>query len=126
MKGLRFKKTGSEIKSAVSARIGRVKERLARRDQALDAFLGDRTMVRSLLIRSLGGRTRFRSSADAAALHSEAEISSEQMEEIRQLCERIFTLEQELRRLQLIIRHLADDEICELTFDQLTAYGFEP
>lgn len=126
MKGLRFKKTGREIKSAVGERIARVKERLGRRDQALDAFLGNRTMVRSLLIRSLGGRVRYRNPADAVSLHSDSEISSEQMEEIRQLCERIFVLELELRRLQLIIRHLADDESFELTFDQLTAYGFEP
>jgi hypothetical protein len=48
------------------------------------------------------------------------------MEEIRKICERIFELETEIRRLRLAITHLADDEVFELTFTQLSAYGFEP
>lgn len=48
------------------------------------------------------------------------------MEEVRKVCERIFELEAELRRLRLLVAHLADDEVFELSFAQLAAYGFEP
>ena len=82
-------------------------------------------MVRSLLVRALGGRLRYRNQADAAPLHRESDISAEQMEEVRKVCERIFELEEELRRLRLLVAHLADDEVFELSFAQLAAYGFE-
>lgn len=125
-KGLRFKKTGREIKVAVGKRVEQLQQRLARRDRALDEFLQDRGMVRSLLVRALGGRVRYRNPADAAPLHAEVDISGEQMEEVRKVCERIFELEEELRRLRLLVAHLADDEVFELSFAQLAAYGFEP
>ena len=125
-KGLRFKKTGREIKVAVGKRIEQLQQRLARRDRALEEFLNDRAMVRSLLIRALGGRVRYRNPVDAAPLHPESDISGEQMEEVRKVCERIFELEEELRRLRLLVAHLADDEVFELNFAQLAAYGFEP
>ena len=47
------------------------------------------------------------------------------MEEVRQLCERIFDLEQELRRLQLIVAHLREDQTFEITYEDLSGYGFE-
>jgi hypothetical protein len=125
-KGLRFKKAGREIKAAVGKRVEQLQQRLARRDRALDEFLKDRGMVRSLLVRALGGRVRYRNPADAAPLHPESDISGEQMEEVRKVCERIFELEEELRRLRLLVAHLADDEVFELSFAQLAAYGFEP
>lgn len=50
--GLRFKKTGREVKAAVGKRIEQLQQRLAQRDRALGEFLNDRGMVRSLLIRS--------------------------------------------------------------------------
>lgn len=124
-KGLRFKKRGSEIKAAVGKRVAQLQQRLARRNLALDEFLKDRGLVRSLLVRALGGRVRYRDPA-AAPLHAESDISGEQMEEIRKVCERVFELEEELRRLRLLVAHLADDEMFELSFAQLAAYGFEP
>ena len=124
-KGLRFKKTGREIKATVGKRIEQLQQRLARRDRALDDFLNDRGMVRSLLVRALGGRVRYRNPSDAP-LHAESDISGEQMEEVRKVCERIFELEEELRRLRLLVAHLADDEVFELSFAQLATYGFEP
>lgn len=125
-KGLRFKKTGREIKAAVGQRVEQLQQRLTRRDHALEEFLKDPGMVRSLLVRALGGRARYRNPADAAPLHAESDISGEQMEEVRKVCERIFELEAELRRLRLLVAHLADDEVFELNFAQLSAYGFEP
>ncbi|MBP3960512.1 hypothetical protein J8F10_35250 [Gemmata sp. G18] len=124
-KGVRFKKTGREIKAAASARLDQLRSRLARRDSALETFLQDRALVRSYLVRAIGGRVRYRNPEDGTPLHSESEISSEQMEEIRKICERIFELETEIRRLRLVVMHLADDEEFELNFAQLSAYGFE-
>ena len=125
-KGIRFRKTGREVKTAVGTRIEQLNQRLARRDRALDEFLADRRIVRSLLVRALGGRVRYRNPADAATLHAESDISGEQMEEVRKVCERIFELEEELRRLRLLVAHLADDDTFELSFAELAAYGFEP
>ncbi len=125
-KGLRFKKTGRDIKVAVGKRVEQLQQRLARRNLSLEEFSNDRAMVRSLLIRSLGGRVRYRNPADAAPLHPDSDISGEQMEEVRKVCERIFELEEELRRLRLLVNHLAEDEVFELDFAQLAAYGFEP
>ena len=82
--------------------------------------------VRSPLVRALGARVRHRNPADAASLHAETDISGEQMAQIRKVCERIFELEEELRRLRLLVAHLADSEEFELSFAQLAAYGFEP
>jgi hypothetical protein len=58
-------------------------------------------------------------------LYSEGDISSEQMKETRQLCERIFALELEEKRLRLTIAHLDDHQTFELSYDQLASYGFE-
>ncbi|QJW97410.1 hypothetical protein [Frigoriglobus tundricola] len=125
-KGIRFTKSGREIKAAVGKRLDQLQQRLARRDGALDEFLNDRARVRSYLIRAIGGRVRYRNPEGGAPLHPGTEISGEQMEEIRKICERIFELESEIRRLRLVTTHLADDETFELTFAQLSAYGFEP
>jgi len=46
------------------------------------------------------------------------------MAQIRKVCERIFELEEELRRLRLLVANLADSEEFELSSVQLTAYGF--
>jgi hypothetical protein len=124
--GLRFKKLGREIKVAVSKRIEQLQQRLARRGRNLDEFLTDPAMVRSYLIRAIGGRVRYRNPEDAAPLHPESDISSEQMEEVRKVCERIFELEREIQNLRLVLTHLADDEVFELDFAQLGRYGFEP
>ena len=125
-KGIRFKKTGGEIKEAAGKRLEQLQQRLARRNTTLDEFLKDRALVRSYLVRAIGSRVRYRNPEDGAPLHSESEISSEQMEEIRKVCERIFELETEIRRLRLAIAHLADGETFELTAAQLSSYGFEP
>jgi hypothetical protein len=119
---LRFTKTGAEIKAAAATKMIQIQSRLKRRHETLDEFLRDQIFVRSYLIRSSkapygmhGGRS----------LWSEGDISSERMEEIRQLCERIFDLESELHRLQLIVAHLADHESFALTYEDLAGYGFE-
>jgi hypothetical protein len=117
---------GREIKAVVSKRLKQLEQRLARRGRALDEFLADPALVRSYLIRAIGGRVRYRNPEDAAPLHPESTISSEQMEEIRMVCERIFELEREIQKLRLVVTHLADDAVFELDFAQLAGYGFEP
>jgi hypothetical protein len=119
---LRFRKTGAEIKAAASSKIAQIQSRLKRRHESLDEFLRDQNFVRSYLIRSSkaqygmhGGRS----------LWSETDISSERMEEIRQLCERVYDLESELHRLRLVVAHLADNQSFDLTYEDLAGYGFE-
>jgi len=119
--GLVFRKTGCEIKAAAAKRLEQVTQRLERRNQALQEFMGDAERVRSYLVRS----ARQTLVHGGPSLYSEGDVSSEQMEEIRQLCERIFALELEEKRLKLTIAHLDDNQTFELTYDQLASYGFE-
>jgi hypothetical protein len=119
---LRFRKTGAEIKAAAASKMAQIQARLKRRYESLDEFMRDQNFVRSYLIRSSkssygmhGGRS----------LWSETDISSERMEEIRQLCERIYDLESEMHRLQLVVAHLADNQSFDLAYEDLAGYGFE-
>ena len=113
---LRFLKTGAEMKRAAAARISAIQSRLKRRNEALDEFMRDQNFVRSYLIRS--SKVRF-DMHGGRSLWSEQDISSERMEEIHQLCERIYDLEAELNRLNLVIAHLTDTQSLELTFEDL-------
>ncbi len=61
----------------------------------------------------------------AATLYGQHDISSEEKEEISQLCQRIFELEQELYRLAAITRHLPDEQMVNLSLEDLIGYGFE-
>ena len=119
--GLVFRKTGREIKAAAARRLEQVRHRLQRRNQALQEFMQDAERVRSYLIRS----SRPIWGHGGPSLYSEGDISSEQMEETRQLCERIYALELEEKRLRLTIAHLDDHQSFELTYEQLTSCGFE-
>lgn len=123
--GLRFSKSGREIKAAVAGRLEQLQQRLNRRDQKLNEFLDNRPLVRSYLVRAVGGRVRYRNPEEVPSLHSESEIAGEQMEEVRKVCERIFELEAEIKWLRLVISHLADDDVFVLTAAQLVGYGFE-
>lgn len=80
--------------------------------------------VRSYLVRNTqpayghgGGR--------GYSLYGKDDISSEEREEIDQLCRRIYEIEQEIYRLDLITTHLKDDQIFNLEFTELVGYGFE-
>lgn len=119
--GLVFRKTGREIKAAAARRLEQVRQRLERRNRALQEFMRNAERVRSYLIRS----SRPIWGHGGPSLYSEGDISSEQMEETRQLCERIFALEAEEKRLGLTIAHLDDNQTFELTYEQLASYGFE-
>ena len=119
--GLIFRKTGGEIKRAASTRLDEVRQRLERRNKVLAEFMRDAERVRSYLVRS----SRPTLLHGGPSLYAEGDISSEQMEETRQLCERIFALEVEEKRLKLTIAHLDENQTFELTYEQLASYGFE-
>lgn len=118
---LAFKKTGREIKQAAQQRCKDLQQRLEARNATLEKFLDNRSMVRSFLIRTSAPIRRTQ-----ANLFSQEDISSEQMEEIRRVCQRIFELEEELKRLQLLLSHLEEDRTFDLSFSDLIAYGFQP
>ncbi len=118
-----FTKTGAEIKGAVSERCQQIEQRLDRRLSTLDNFLADTRLVRSYMIRTSAYRG-MHSSGDPE-LWTKDDVSSEQLEEIRKTCERIYELQQELRRLQLLTKHIADDQVFKLGLDDLISYGFQ-
>ena len=124
MAAIMFEKTGQQIKAAVEKRRIDLQQRLDKRNQDLAEFLKDTQKVRSYMIRSAqiytgghGGR--------GYVLYSKDDISSEEQQEISQLCQRIFEIEQELHRLALISKHRPDDEVFALNFENLIGYGFE-
>ena len=79
--------------------------------------------MRSFLLRSTV--PNYGHGRSPSVLFTKDEISSEEKEEISQLCRRIFEIEQELHRLELIRVHLRDDQEFELSFEDLLAYGFD-
>ena len=118
-----FSKTGAEIKSAVGERCQQIQQRLDRRLDVLDAFLADPKLVRSYMIRT-SARHSLHGSGDPE-LWTKDDVSSEQVEEIRKTCERVYQLQQELRQLQLLTKHIADDQTFELALSDLISYGFQ-
>jgi hypothetical protein len=121
---IRFRKTGKDIKAALRNRLSQLEQRLIKRNATLDEFLQDKKRVRSYLIRSTQ-QTWMGHRQGEKALFSQEDISSEEKEEIAQLCRRIYEIEQEIHRLNLIAAHLQDEQVFELPFDDLVAYGFE-
>ncbi len=118
-----FEKTGKEIKAAVQKRRQQLQERLDKRNQTLDEFMKDAHKVRSYMIRS--SQRVYAHGGQGYVLYSKDDISSEEQQEVAQLCQRIFEIEQELHRLALLVVHLKDDQVFELRFDDLIGYGFD-
>jgi hypothetical protein len=118
-----FRKTGKEIKAAISNRRTQLEQRVKQRNQSLDRFLEDLPKVRSYLVRST--RPEYGHGSSGYILFGKNDVSSEERQEIDQLCQRIFEIEQELHRLALVIAHLENDVVFELNFNELIGYGFE-
>lgn len=118
-----FKKTGKEIKAAIANRRIQLEQRLEKRNQALNEFLKDTKRVRSYLVRST--LPNWGHGERGYVLASKADISSEERQEIDQLCQRIFEIEQELHRLAYMITHLDDKQSFDLSIDDLVGYGFD-
>lgn len=118
-----FRKTGKEIKAAVQNRRIQLQQRLEQRNQLLDKFLEDHQKVRSYLVRS--SQPDWGHGQQGYVLYAKDDISSEEKQEITQLCRRIFEIEQELHRLELVTIHLDDNQVFDLNFEDLIGYGFE-
>ena len=121
---LTFKKSGKEIKQAISKKVEQLQLRLDKRNKDLDRFIDDRKKVRSFLVRSNIAQwsEHYRG---VAPLYPKGDISSEEIEETLQLCRRIFEIEQEIYRLTLVRNHLTDDQQFDISFADLVEYGFE-
>lgn len=118
-----FRKTGKEIKGAITNRRMQLEQRLAQRNEALNQFLTDHQKVRSYLVRST--RPDYGHGSSGYVLYGKDDISSEERQEIDQLCQRIFEIEQELHRLAYVNTHLDDNTVFDLNFNDLLGYGFE-
>lgn len=118
-----FRKTGKEIKGAITNRREQLEQRLKQRNIALDSFIKDKQKVRSYLVRNI--RPDYGHGSSGYVLYGKNDISSEERQEIDQLCQRIFEIEQELHRLAYVITHLEDEVVFDLNFNDLIGYGFE-
>lgn len=122
---VRFFKTGKEIKSAIENRVEQLQSRLDSRNKVLDKFLDNRQKVRSYLVRhSENDFLHHGRQGGASTLYGRDEISSEEKQEISQICRRIFDLEQEILKLKLIHKHIIETDTVELTYNDLIEYGF--
>jgi hypothetical protein len=119
-----FKKTGGEIKNAVKRRKQALQQRLDGRNKALDHFMKNPTKVRSYLIRS-SRRDYDMHTGRGYALQAHDGVSSEEIQDITQLCQRILEIEGEIYRLAMAETHLRDEEAFELTLEDLIGYGFD-
>jgi hypothetical protein len=85
-----FRKTGKEIKAAITNRRTQLEQRLKQRNEALDIFLQDTPRVRSYLVRST--RPDYGHGSNGYVLYGKDDVSSEERQEIDQLCQRILRL----------------------------------
>ena len=119
-----FKKRGVEVKAAIASRCDALRSRLESRNRTLDELMNNREKLRSYLVLSVEARYGLHESS--GELRSQDDISSEEIEDINQLCRRIREIEAELYRLNLIVSHMDDDAEFELTLGELVSYGFRP
>jgi hypothetical protein len=119
MTGVKFKKTGTEVKTAIEQRIAELRQRLSKRDRELDGVMNDKALLRSYLVRE----------ATNDYPHStqlKAEMPTEEHQRITELCRRIHVIEQEIAELSVVRDNLKDDQELELSFEDLTRLGFSP
>jgi hypothetical protein len=115
---MRFKKSGAEVKTAIHDRMSDLERRLKKRYATLDKFIADKDRMRSYLVREKDND--YPHSAQA-----KRDMPTEEHEEISELCRRICSVEKELNQLKLARAHLRDDQEVELSFEELTFYGFD-
>ncbi len=113
-----------EIREAVDNRIEQLKARQEGRNESLEKLMSNKSKLRSYLIRIMAP-TEFHGPRGVPPFYSKEDISSEEKEEMKQVCRRIYELEQEIHRLTLIRTHLKDDQVFDLPFEELVAYGFD-
>jgi len=119
MTGVKFKKTGREIKAAIEQRIADLQQRLSKRDRELDGIMNDKALLRSYLVRE--ARNDYPQSGQW-----KAEMPTEEHQRITELCRRIHVIEQEVAELSVVRDNLMDDQELELSFEDVTQLGFSP
>jgi len=121
-----FVKNGKEIKDSINKKIQSLAERLEKRNSEIDKLISEPVKIRSYILRntqynySHGGRY-----FSGGTLYGKEHISSEEVEEINQLCTRVMEIDQEIARLKLVVKHLKDEQEFELKFEDLIGYGFD-
>src|SRR6185436_14071730 len=97
---IKFRKKGSEIKQAVRVRCAALRARLDQRNKALDSLMSDPKKLRSYLVLSV--ERRYGMHEGSGELRGQGDISSEEIEDINQLCKRIREIEAELYSLEIV------------------------
>jgi hypothetical protein len=117
--GLKFTKTGEEVRTAIASRLDDLGKRLTRRNLELDAVMADKPRLRSFLVRDTANDYPH-------ALQLAQELPTEDHQGISELCKRINLIEKEIKKLSTIRDNLKDDQQLELDYDDLTELGFGP
>jgi hypothetical protein len=87
MENLRFRKKGSEIKKSIEKRLEQLEIRLNVREEKLEHLFDNKERLKSYLIRS--SVTSYGHYVESPTIYGKDEISSEEVEEINQMCRRI-------------------------------------
>jgi hypothetical protein len=115
--GVKFLKSGAEVKAAIHLRLADLESRLSRRNADLEAVMSDRPRLRSFLVRDLNNDYPH-------GMQLPQEQPSEDHQHILELCKRINRIEKEIAKLVTIHDNLRDDQQLTLDYDELTAVGF--
>ena len=124
-----FKKTGKEFKLVLQNKIEALRLRLERRNKVLDEVMNDKRRLRSYLLRSAKpvnqGNHRGYGGVTGLQSYGQEHIGIEEVEEIKNLCSRIFQIENEIRTYETLKNNLKDKDSVELTLQELMQYGFK-
>ena len=119
MTGVKFKKTGRQVKAAIKQRVTELRKRLIKRDRELAAVMNDKRLLRSFLVREANNDYPHSS-------QMKAEMPTEEHQRITELCRRIQVIEREIAELSVVHDNLNDDQELELSFGDVTRLGFSP
>lgn len=117
--GVKFFKSGREVKVAIASRLIDLEARLARRNVELEALMADKPRLRSFLVRDTSNEYPYSSQLAA-------ERPSEDHQRILELCSRINRIEKEMAKLATIRDNLKDEQDLTLDYDELMSVGFGP
>jgi chromosome segregation ATPase len=117
--GVKFFKSGREVKVAITSRLADLESRLARRNTELETLMVDKARLRSFLVRDAHNDYPHQS-------QMATELPSEDHQRILELCTRINRIEKEITKLATIRDNLKDDQEMTLDFDELMSVGFGP
>jgi hypothetical protein len=117
--GVKFRKTGKEVRTAIGGRVAELRRRLEGRNRELEAVMGNKPLLRSYLVRE-------EQNDFPQPSQMKADLPSEEHQRITELCRRIKSIEKEIRELSVVRDNLAEDQELELSFEDITKLGFSP